>query len=57
MSVWIFAPLTAEERKTWAEEMEKERKMLEDEGIILAEKKGNIKAITLALLSYFGYNK
>ncbi len=37
--------------------MEKEKKMLEKEGIIPAEKKGNIKVITLAQLTYFGYNK
>ena len=57
MSTWILTPLTTKERKTRVKEMEKEKKMLEKEGIIPAEKKGNIKAVILAQLTYFGYNK
>ena len=48
MSTWILTPLTTKERKTQAKEMEKEKKTLEKEGIIPAEKKENIKAVTLA---------
>jgi len=39
MSIWILTPLTPSEKKTQYEEMEKERKMLAEEGVIPAEKK------------------